>query len=133
MAFWVIQTLNALSFGMLLFLLAAGFSLIFGLMKIINIAHGSCYLLSAYIGLTVMRMTENFLLAMVVGSLAAAATGIALQSIFLRRFYLKELQQVLLTFGFAFIIADLCLWIWGGDPFPSPSLLYLKVPSGSLT
>jgi len=124
MAFWIIQTLNALSFSMLLFLLAAGFSLIFGLMKIINIAHGSCYLLSAYVGLTVMRLTENFLLALVAGALAAAATGIALQSIFLRRFYLKHLQQVLLTFGFAFIIADLCLWIWGGNPFslPKPAL-----------
>jgi branched-chain amino acid transport system permease protein len=124
MAFWIIQTLNGLSFSMLLFLIAAGFTLIFGLMKIINIAHGSFYLLSAYLGLTVMRMTENFLLAMVVGSLAAAAAGIAMHSLFLRRFYLKELQQVLLTFGFVFVIGDLCLWIWGGDPFslPKPAL-----------
>jgi branched-chain amino acid transport system permease protein len=63
MAFWIIQTLNGLSFSMMLFLVAAGFTLIFGLMKIINIAHGSFYLLSAYIGLTVLQATENFLLA----------------------------------------------------------------------
>ena len=61
MAFWIIQTLNGLSFSMMLFLVAAGFTLIFGLMKIINIAHGSFYLLSAYIGLTVLQATESFL------------------------------------------------------------------------
>ncbi len=124
MAFWIIQTLNGLSFSMMLFLVAAGFTLIFGLMKIINIAHGSFYLLAAYIGLTVLQATENFLLATIVSSVAAALVGIAMQSLFLRRFHMKELQQVLLTFGFVLIIADLCLWIWGGNPMalPKPSL-----------
>jgi branched-chain amino acid transport system permease protein len=124
MAFWIIQTLNGLSFSMLLFLVAAGFTLIFGLMKIINIAHGSFYLLSAYIGLTVLRATENFLLATIASSIAVVAVGIAMQTFFLRRFYMKELQQVLLTFGFVLIIADLCLWIWGGNPvaLPKPAL-----------
>ena len=124
MAFWIIQTLNGLSFSMMLFLVAAGFTLIFGLMKIINIAHGSFYLLSAYIGLTVLRATENFLLATIASSIAVVLVGIAMQGLFLRRFYMKELQQVLLTFGFVLIIADLCLWIWGGNPvaLPKPSL-----------
>ncbi len=123
MAFWIIQTLNGLSFSMLLFLIAAGFTLIFGLMKIINIAHGSFYLLSAYIGLTILRTTDNFLLAVVTSSVAAFVVGVAMQSLFLRRFYMKELQQVLLTFGFVLIIADLCLWVWGGNPMalPKPS------------
>ena len=123
MAFWIIQTLNGLSFSMLLFLVAAGFTLIFGLMKIINIAHGSFYLLSAYIGLTILRTTGSFLLATITSSIAAAVVGIAMQSLFLRRFYMKELQQVLLTFGFVLIIADVCLWIWGGNPLalPKPS------------
>src|SRR4030042_4306980 len=124
MAFWIIQTLNGLSFSMMLFLVAAGFTLIFGLMKIINIAHGSFYLLSAYVGLTVLQATDNFLLATVASSIAAALVGIAMQSLFLRRFHMQELQQVLLTFGFVLIIADLCLWIWGGNPMalPKPSL-----------
>jgi branched-chain amino acid transport system permease protein len=123
MAFWIIQTLNGLSYSMLLFLVAAGFTLIFGLMKIINIAHGSFYLLSAYIGLTILRTTGSFLLATITSSIAAAVVGIAMQSLFLRRFYMKELQQVLLTFGFVLIIADVCLWIWGGNPLalPKPS------------
>ena len=124
MAFWIIQTLNGLSFSMMLFLVAAGFTLIFGLMKIINIAHGSFYLLSAYIGLTVLQGTESFLLATIASSIAVVLVGIAMQSLFLRRFHMKELQQVLLTFGFVLIIADLCLWIWGGNPMalPKPSL-----------
>lgn len=123
MAFWIIQTLNGLSFSMMLFLMAAGFTLIFGLMKIINIAHGSFYLLSAYIGLTILQRTGNFLLAALISSISAAAIGIAMQSLFLRRFYMKELQQVLLTFGFVLIISDLCLWVWGGNPLalPKPS------------
>lgn len=124
MAFWIIQTLNGLSFSMMLFLVAAGFTLIFGLMKIINIAHGSFYLLAAYVGLTVLQATDNFLLATVASSMAAALVGIAMQSLFLRRFHMQELQQVLLTFGFVLIIADVCLWIWGGNPMalPKPSL-----------
>ncbi len=124
MAFWIIQTLNGLSFSMMLFLVAAGFTLIFGLMKIINIAHGSFYLLAAYIGLTVLQVTENFLLATIASSVVVVLVGIAMQSLFLRRFHMKELQQVLLTFGFVLIIADVCLWIWGGNPMalPKPSL-----------
>jgi branched-chain amino acid transport system permease protein len=123
MSFYIIQTLNGLSFSMLLFLIAAGFTLIFGLMKIINISHGSFYLLSAYVGLTILRTTESFVLAMIAGTITVALVGIAMQSLFLRHFYLKELQQVLLTFGFVLVIADICLVIWGGDPFalPQPS------------
>jgi len=134
MAFWIIQTLNGLSFSMMLFLVAAGFTLIFGLMKIINIAHGSFYLLSAYIGLTVLQTTGSFLLATITSSIAAAVVGIAMQSLFLRRFYMKELQQVLLTFGFVLIIADLCLWIWGGNPMalPKPSLFKSSIWIGSV-
>jgi branched-chain amino acid transport system permease protein len=134
MAFWIIQTLNGLSFSMMLFLVAAGFSLVFGLMKIINIAHGSFYLLSAYIGLTILRMTDNFLLATIIGSIVAAVVGIFMQSLFLRRFHMKELQQVLLTFGFVFMIGDACLWIWGGAPFslPKPSLFKGSILIGSV-
>ena len=120
MAFWIAQILNGLSFSMMLFVMAAGLTLIFGLMKIINIAHGSFYILGAYVGLSVLRATGSFLLASLAGAAAAAALGIAMQSIFLRRLYMKELQQVLFTFGFVLIVADVCLWIWGGDPMALP-------------
>ena len=120
MAFWIIQTLNGLSFSMMLFLMAAGLTLVFGLMKIINIAHGSFYVLAAYVGLTVVHATGSFLLAALAGGLSAAVLGLAMQIAFLRRFYTKELQQVLLTFGFVLIVADACLWIWGGNPMSLP-------------
>jgi branched-chain amino acid transport system permease protein len=126
MAYWVIQTLNGLSFSMMLFLIAAGFTLVFGLMKVINISHGSFYLLGAYVGLTILRRTDSFLLATVVGAFAAALVGIAMQSLFLRKLYMKELQQVLLTFGFVLIIADACLWIWGGNPVALPKPAVFK-------
>ncbi len=134
MAFWIIQTLNGLSFSMMLFLVAAGFTLIFGLMKIINIAHGSFYLLSAYVGLAVLQRTENFLLATIASSIVVVLVGIAMQSLFLRRFHMQELQQVLLTFGFVLIIADVCLWIWGGNPMalPKPSLFRNSIWIGNV-
>lgn len=134
MTFWILQTLNGLSFSMLLFLIAAGFTLIFGLMKIINIAHGSFYLLSAYIGLSVLEKTGSFFLAVVLSSVAAVVVGVAMQSLFLRRLHMKELQQVLLTFGFVLIIADVCLWIWGGNPqaLPKPSFLKGSIWIGAL-
>ncbi len=134
MTYWIIQTLNGLSFSMMLFLIAAGFTLVFGLMKIINIAHGSFYLLGAYIGLTILRSTGSFLLAIVVGAAAAAFIGIVMQTFFLRRFHMKELQQVLLTFGFVLIIADFCLWIWGGNPvaLPKPSMFKGSIWMGTV-
>jgi branched-chain amino acid transport system permease protein len=134
MTFWILQTLNGLSFSMLLFLIAAGFTLIFGLMKIINIAHGSFYLVSAYIGLAILKSTGSFLLAVVASSMAVAAIGITMESFFLRHLHMKELQQVLLTFGFLLIIGDMCLWIWGGTPqaLPKPSFLKGSIWIGTL-
>jgi branched-chain amino acid transport system permease protein len=113
---WVIDTLNGISFGMLLFLLAAGLSLIYGLMKILNLTHGSFYLVGGYIGLTVVRVTGSYILALIVAAGVIALLGAVIERFFLRRFHLDELPQTLLTFGFLFIFADLSLWVWGGDP-----------------
>jgi len=120
MNFWLFQALGGLSFAMLLFLLSAGLSLIFGLMKILNLAHGSFYLLSAYIGLSILKHTNSFLLAAVISFLVVPIIGVLIQRFFLSRFHLMELPQVLLTFGFIFIIGDICLWIWGGLPQALP-------------
>ncbi len=113
---WVIHGLNGVAYGMLLFLIAAGLSLIFGLMKILNLTHGSFYLFGGYIGLSVMQRTGSFVLALIAAAVAIALIGAAIERFFLRRFHLDELPQTLLTFGFLFIFSDLSLWIWGGDP-----------------
>jgi branched-chain amino acid transport system permease protein len=132
MTVWAVHTLNGVSFGMLLFLLAAGLSLIFGLMKILNLTHGSYYLLAGYIGLTVIRATGSFVLAVVVATAAVTLIGALMERFFLRRFHLDELAQTLLTFGFLFIFADLALWIWGGNPqtLPKPAWLAGSIELG---
>jgi branched-chain amino acid transport system permease protein len=133
MIFWVIQTLNGISFGMLLFLLAAGLSLIYGLMKILNLTHGSFYLLGGYIGLVVVHMTGSFVLAVLAGSLAIAIIGVLMERFLLRRFHLQELPQTLLTFGFLFIFSDLAILIWGGNPqtMPKPAMFEQSVQIGA--
>ncbi len=132
MTFWVVQTLNGISFGMLLFLLAAGLSLIYGLMKILNLTHGSFYLLGGYIGLVVVHRTGSFILAALAGSLAIAIIGVIMERFFLRRFHLQELPQALLTFGFLFIFSDLATVIWGGNPqtMPKPAMFGASVQIG---
>lgn len=134
MNFWIISVLNGISFGMLLFLLAAGLSLIYGLMKILNLAHGSYYLLGAYFGLTIVKGTGSFLLAVIVAPLAVAVIGALMERFFLRRFPHQELPQVLLTFGFLFIFADLALLIWGGTPqnLPQPEAFSHSVHIGTI-
>jgi branched-chain amino acid transport system permease protein len=132
MTFWVVQALNGISFGMLLFLLAAGLSLIYGLMKVLNLTHGSFYLLGGYIGLAVVHSTGSFILAVLAGSLAIAAVGVVMERFFLRRFHLQELPQALLTFGFLFIFSDLATVIWGGNPetIPKPAMFQSSVQLG---
>jgi branched-chain amino acid transport system permease protein len=115
-----IQTLNGISLGALLFLLAAGLSLIYGLMKVLNLTHGSFYLLAAYIGVSVVQATGSFLLAIAAAIVVVVAIGVVMERVFLRRFHLAELPQTLLTFGFLFIFADLALTIWGGNPLMMP-------------
>jgi branched-chain amino acid transport system permease protein len=129
---WVIHILNGVAYGMLLFLIAAGLSLIYGLMKILNLTHGTFYLVGGYIGLTVMQATGSFILALVASTLAMALLGAAIERFFLRRFHLEELPQTLVTFGFLFIFADLSLWIWGGNPLmlDEPEVLQRSVPMG---
>ena len=125
MEFWVTQTFNGISFGALLFLLAGGLSLIFGMMRIVNMTHGSYYLLGGYVALSTIWRTNNFPLAILAGALAIAIIGIAEWNAFLKRLGGQELGQVLTTMGFALIFQDLALIIWGGDPYtiPVPSIL----------
>ena len=132
--FWVTQTFNGLSYGALLFLLASGLSLIFGVMRVVNLAHGSYFMLGGYVGLSVIWRTGSYVLALVAGALALALVGIAMERLFLRRLSGQTLGQVLMTVGFALMFQDLALLIWGGDPYtiPVPATLQGIVTAGAL-
>jgi branched-chain amino acid transport system permease protein len=134
MDFVALQMLNGLSFAMLLFLVASGLSLIFGLMRLVNLAHGSFYLLAGYVALTLMNRTDNFLYGLLVASLIVPVVGLVVERFFLQRFAGNELAQVLLTFGFIFVLGDACLWIWGGLPqaLPKPAILSRSVFLGDI-
>jgi len=126
--YWAIQTLNSLALGGLLFLLAAGFSLIFGLMRIANLTHGGLFMLGAYLGVTVMRYVPNLWLGALGAALAVALFGGLLERFILRKVGGNVLSQVLVTLGVSFIIADACLMAWGGDPIPVPTPPSLQLP-----
>src|SRR5258705_12481962 len=128
MQYWIIQSLNSLALGGLLFLLAAGFSLIFGLMRIANLTHGALYMLGAYIGASILKVVPNLWLAALLGGAAVAAFGFFLEKFILRKLGGNILGQVLVTLGISFIIADLCLVVWGGDPIPIPTPPPLQQP-----
>lgn len=114
MEYWTQQILNGLTLAAVLFLLASGLSLIYGLMGVLNLAHGSFYLVGAFIGLTAMNRTGNFLVGAVVAVVAVAAMGAIVQRFLIARVQDKPSAQVLLTFGLVLIAADIALWIGGG-------------------
>lgn len=116
MTFVAIMTLNALSFSSLLFLLSAGFSLIFGLMRVPNMAHGAFFLLGGYMGAQALSMNVPFLLAMLVSAMGMAAVGFLTERLLLRRLAGRELPQVLATLGLSLVIGTVCLMLWGGMP-----------------
>src|SRR6188474_2841494 len=122
MSLLTIQILNSISYGMLLFLLAAGLTLTFGLLRIVNLTHGSYYMLGGYVGYVAIQHTGSFLLGMVAAGVVVGAVAILMQIFLLERFPRNERAQVLLTFGCLFLIADLSLWIFGGTPqrIPTP-------------
>ncbi|MET0681483.1 MAG: branched-chain amino acid ABC transporter permease [Burkholderiales bacterium] len=128
MQFWAIQTLNSLALGGLLFLLSSGFSLIFGLMRIANLTHGALFMLGAYIGASFLKFLPNLWLAALLGGLVVAAFGGLVERFILRKLAGNVLGQVLVTLGIAFMIADFCLIVWGGDPIPVPTPPYLQQP-----
>jgi branched-chain amino acid transport system permease protein len=114
------HTLNGLSFGALLFLLASGLTLTFGLMRTVNLAHGAFYALGGYIALDVLARTDRYWLAMLAGIVVATVIGIAFERLALHRVLNEELPQIIITVGFAFLVADLILAYYGGRPQSPP-------------
>lgn len=120
------QLLNGLSFAALLFLLASGLTLVFGLMRIVNMAHGAFYMLGGYIGVVIAGLTGNLLLAIIVAAVSVGVAAFVVEVVLLRFVRGQEMPEVLLTLGISFVIADLCLAVFGGDPQNMPSAA--KVP-----
>jgi len=112
----IAQALNGFVYGTLLFLLAAGLSLIFGLMGVVNLAHGSFFMLGAFFAVTAVKLTGNFWLAMLLAPIPVTLIAILVERFFLRPLYARDrLDQVLLTFGFSFILTDITEWAWGKE------------------
>lgn len=106
---------NGITLGALYFLVASGFTLIFGLMKNVNLAHGSLYMLGGYIGYSVAATTGWWILSFVAAFIVVGVLGVLLQILVFRRMEGEDLRQTLVTIGISIVLADLMLWIWGGD------------------
>jgi branched-chain amino acid transport system permease protein len=124
----ILQALNGASFAALLFLLASGFTLSFGVMLVVNMAHGAYYLIGGYVGLAVALFTGSFALALVAGGAVVAVMGYFIDRLLLRRTGENHLAQVLLTVGIAFVLGDVALHLWGGDSLKVPVPMFLRGP-----
>ena len=134
MEVFVAQLLNGLVYGVLLFLMAAGLSLIFGLMNVVSLAHGSFFMLGAFIGLSIFKATGSFWLAFILAPIPIVVLGMAMERLFLRPLYRRgHMDQVLLTFGFTFVFLDLVQTVWGRmvQRLPVPLALQSSVHIGA--
>jgi branched-chain amino acid transport system permease protein len=126
-----IQLLNGVQYGLLLFMLAAGLTLIFGIMGVVNLAHGSFYMLGAYLAWWLSSLTGSFALAIAGGALLSVVFGLALERLLFRHFYDRDhLDQVLLTFGLIYVFEELRSILWGDDVHgvKVPNLLSASIP-----
>jgi branched-chain amino acid transport system permease protein len=131
MTLLLIQALNGVQLGLTLFLIAAGLTLVFGVMDFINLAHGVQYMVGAYLGVSLYAATGSFIVALVVASLGTGALGLLLEALIFRRLMPRgHLDQVLATFGLILTIGELVRIIWGVSPLqlPVPPLLSGSVP-----
>ncbi len=120
---------NGITLGGLYFLVASGFTLIFGLMRNVNLAHGSIYLFGGYIGYTTENLTGSWLFSFVVAFVAAALLGVILQVLVFRRMEGQDLRQTLVTIGISIVLADLMLWGFGGDYYQVLTPAWLVGPA----
>ncbi|ADI27032.1 branched-chain amino acid ABC transporter permease [Geobacillus sp. C56-T3] len=127
------QLLTGVAYGMLYFMIAAGLTIILGVMNVVNLAHGTLFMLGAYIAFTFINEELNFWIALFLAVFLTAIFGLFLEKWLIKHVYGKELEQVLLTFGLSFIIADAVEWIWGTEmhTLPVPDLLSGSLAIGS--
>lgn len=129
------QVLNGLTVGALLFFVASGLSVVFGLMRILNLSHGALFLFGGFVGYSVQQVTGNFFLAAAAGLLAAGLLGGIIQQVFSRTLLGSPANQVLLTLGIAFVMNNALLAIWGGTPrtLDAPAILATSVSVFGIT
>ena len=122
--------LNGITLAALYFVVASGFTLVFGLMRNVNLAHGSLYLLGAYLGFEVGQWTGSWLLAVAAGFAGSALVGVVLQVGIFRHMQGQDLRQTMFTIGLSIVLADLMLWQWGGEiyQFDPPEIIYGRMP-----
>jgi branched-chain amino acid transport system permease protein len=112
MELFVLNVLNGISFGMLLFFIASGLALVFGVMGILNLAHGAFYMIGAYVGIVVTRACGSWLFGLLSAAACVAVIGFALERVFLRHLYKQLNEQVLLTVGAIYILTNIVQWLW---------------------
>ena len=124
----LINLLNGVSFGMILFLFAMGLSITLGVMGILNLTHGALFMLGGFVGLTVVKAGGNFWLAVLAGGAIAGLLGLIIEGLLLRRLYRQLDDQVLLTLGLVYILGNIALWIYGGRIYSVPPPAFLAYP-----
>lgn len=127
---FMLTVLNGVTLAALYFLVASGFTLVFGLMRNVNLAHGALYLLGAYVGYSVGEASGSWTLALLAGFVSTALVGALMQTLVFRRMEGQELRQTLVTIGLSIVMADVFLWIWGGDTyqFNAPEWMSGRMP-----
>ena len=128
MQIWAIQTLNSLALGGLLFLLSSGFALIFGLMRVANLTHGSLFMIGTYVAAITVRAGHSLLVAALAAMVSVGVLGGLVERLILRRLAGNAQGQVLATLGLSFVAADTALILWGGDPLPVQTPALLQAP-----
>ena len=122
----ILQAINGTSLAALLFLVASGFTVTFGLMRVVNMAYGAYYLLGGYVGLSIVQATGSFALGVIGGGAAVTAFGYLVDRFLIHHTGDNHLAQVLLTVGIAFVVGDVALKIWGGDSLKVPVPIFLR-------
>lgn len=129
------QVFNSLTWAMVLFLLSAGLTIVYGQMRIVNLAQGSFYLVAAYLGIVVARWTGSFVVAILVGSAIVAVLGMLIERIAVRPLYIAPLYQVLMTYGLMLVVGEIAKLIWGTLPqvLPVPHSLEGRLDIAGIT
>lgn len=134
LSIFLVQLLTGLAYGMLYFMIAAGLTIILGVMNIVNLAHGTLFLLGSYIAFTLISQQFSFWSALLLTIVISVLLGVIIEKLLIKHVYGKELEQVLLTFGLTYVIADTAKWMWGTEmhTIAVPALLDHSISIGTM-